>query len=280
LLLGLKPKRIALFFLGGLPLATIFFGYNWAAYGHPLETGYSSIGLQSELKVAGVRARFNHYAYWLAMTMSPLLLLGWAVSLLIRGIDLRLRVVLIAWFGAFLLFYTFYDIYDAWWYTRFLLPGYPALILGALLTARKCIAMIKKSLGEQSGLTAGVAMLLVVLSFEWHFVNRYNVFITGKAESVNVRSCRSADRQLPANALIVAMQMSGALKFYTERPIVRWDLIAPDQWQLLQSRAAERGLRWFALLQAHEVEEAKKHMPGKWIEIDRMDPISLWQIEP
>src|SRR5262249_42713048 len=34
--LRLKPKPILFFFLGGLPLAAIFFIYNSIAYGHPL----------------------------------------------------------------------------------------------------------------------------------------------------------------------------------------------------------------------------------------------------
>jgi 4-amino-4-deoxy-L-arabinose transferase-like glycosyltransferase len=134
-----KPKTLLFFFLGGLPFAVIFFSFNAVAFGPPLQTGYVVTEHQNLIKTAGVTARFNHYVYWIAMTMSPWLLLGWLGVAADRKVHWRHRAMLIAWFGAFLLFYCCYDIYDDWWYTRFLLPAYPAMILGALLAARDVV---------------------------------------------------------------------------------------------------------------------------------------------
>jgi hypothetical protein len=80
--------------------------------------------------------------------------------------------------------------------------------------------------------------------------------------------------------LVVAMQMSGALGFYTERPIVRWDLLEPKQWSTVKKHAAERGYRWYALLESWEIEGAQKIMGGKWTKLGMLGPFSLWQIEP
>jgi hypothetical protein len=84
---------------------------------------------------------------------------------------------------------------------------------------------------------------------------------------------------LPGQSLVVSMQMSGALKFYTRRLVVRWDAVKPDQWRPLKERATERGYQWYALLQPHEVEEAQRRLPGKWVQIGRLRHISLWRIE-
>jgi hypothetical protein len=73
--------------------------------------------------------------------------------------------------------------------------------------------------------------------------------------------------------------MSGAIKFYMSRPIVRHERVGADQWQTLQARAAEKGYQWYALLLSQEVEEAQKRLPGRWTRLGMLRQISLWQIE-
>ncbi len=281
--LRLKPKTILCFVLGGLPLAAIFFAYNFTAYGHPLRTGYALIGLHTALTTAGFGVRFSHYAYWLAMTLSPLVLLGWLGVAANWRVHWRVRALLIAWFGAFLIFYACYDVYEAWWYTRFLLPAYPAIILGALLTARDVVDVLKARIAKHYraafGAAASIILLAAPLGFEQRHIRRFNVTGIGVEESVIPASCRWADQTLPTEALVLSMQMSGALKFYTQRPIVRWDLAAPPEWQLLKDRAVERGYKWYALLLPFEVEEAQKRLTGKWVQIGTFRTLSLWRIE-
>lgn len=75
------------------------------------------------------------------------------------------------------------------------------------------------------------------------------------------------------------MQLSGALRFYNNRPCVRWDLVEPAQWETLKSRAAAKGLRWQALLMSHEVEDAQKRLPGRWRKIGDYRQVSLWRLD-
>jgi hypothetical protein len=191
--------------------------------------------------------------------------------------------MLITWFGVFLLFYACYDIYGDWWYTRFLLPAYPAMILGALMTTRDVTGLLKRWVSERNqarlSVVALAILLAAVLSSERHYIRRFNLFITGDVDSVNAASCLWTDRMLPDQAVVASMEMSGALKFYTRRLIVRWDLIPPDQWQSLKERAAERGHKFYALLMPQEVEEAKKRLPGRWVQMGTLRHMSLWRIE-
>ena len=277
LCMRLNPKTLLYFFLGGLPLALVFFAYNLTAYGHPLQTGYTHISLQDEIKIAGFTARIGHYAYWLAATMSPLLLFGWLGVAANRKVHWRIRAALGAWFGAYLVFYACYGIYDAWWYTRFLLPGIPALILGALLTARDVTGLSKEPSRAVQRVVLFI-LLFVTLGSELSYVRHFNLFVTGAAESANASSCQFADQKLPEKSLVAAMQMSGALKFYTRHMIVRCDMVEPSQWRLLKERARERGYQWYALLMPFEIEDAQKRMPGKWEQIGAVEQISLWRI--
>lgn len=280
ILFGTRRELYLKMLLAGLPFALLFFAYNFNSYGHPLRTGYASIGLQNELLVAGVGNRFQHYVYWVSMTMSPLLVAGWAGLAVLPRLDGRVRGLLLLWFGSFFAFYCFYNVYDAWWYTRFLLPGYPALVLGAMLTAREVLSRLRRAAGQQASLVAGCALLLIVFGFEIHYVQRYNIFTTGKVDRVNAASVRWANSVMARDALVVSMQMSGAVDFYARRPILRWDLLPPEYWDIVKKDIASRGRPLYALLQEHEIEGAKKAVPGTWKEIGRMNPISLWAIEP
>jgi hypothetical protein len=90
---------------------------------------------------------------------------------------------------------------------------------------------------------------------------------------------KQSDRLLPKRALLVATEMSGAVKYYTGRPILRFERVGADQWQTLQARAAENGYQWYALLVSQEIDEAQKRLPGKWTRLGMLRQISLWQIE-
>jgi hypothetical protein len=282
--LRLKFKSILFFILGGLPLAAIFFTYNIITHSHPLVTGYWANGVQNLVTTTGFTDRFNFYSYWIKVTMSPLPLLGWLVVAADRKVEWRNRAMLVSWFGAFFLFYSCYYYERAWWYTRFLLPAYPAMILGALLVARDVVGLLGKSISEINRARLRwivLAILLgVTLSHENRNIKRFDLFNFGPHEIVHYTSCRWADQAIPDHSLVVSMQMSGSLGFYTQRPIVRWDWLDPVNWPTVKKHAAERGYRWYALLMPFEIEEAQKKMSGRWTKVGMLDQVSLWQIEP
>jgi hypothetical protein len=281
--LRLKFKNIFLFVLGGLPLAAIFFTYNIVAYSHPLLTGYWANGVQNLVTTTGFIDRFNFYRYWIRVTMSPLPLLGWLVVAADRKVEWRNRAMLISWFGALFVFYSCYESDPAWWYTRFLLPAYPAMILGALLVARDVVGLLWKWISDVNRARLRwvvLAILLgVTLSHENRYIRRFDIFNFGPREIIHYTSSRWADQAIPNNSLLAAMHMGGALGFYTGRPVVRWDWLKPEQLSVMKKHAAERGYRWYALLLPFEFEDAQKKIGGKWTKVGTLDPVILWQVE-
>jgi len=281
--LRLNIKNILYFIVGGLPLAAIFLTYNVVTHGHPFLTGYWATGVQDLVKTTGFTDRFNFYRYWIKVTMSPLPLLGWLVVAADRKVEWRNRAMLVSWFSAFFLFYSCYDIYGPWWYTRFLLPAYPAMILGALLVARDVVGLLRKWISEANRARLRWIVLAILLgttlSHENRNIKRYGLFKFGPSDIVHYTSCRWADQTIPSNSLVVSMHMSGGLRFYTERPIVRWDWVDPERWPMVKKNAAERGYQWYALLMPFEVDEAQKRLGGKWAKLGMLDQMSLWRIE-
>jgi Bacterial membrane protein YfhO/Dolichyl-phosphate-mannose-protein mannosyltransferase len=282
--LRLKPRTLLFFLLGGLPTAAIFFAYNVVTQDHLLLTGYWATGHQNLMTTTGFTDRFDFYRHWIKVTMSPLPLLCWLAVIVDRKVEWRNRLMLLSWFGAFFLFYCCYNIYDDWWYTRFLLPGYPALVLGVVLIARDLSELSRTWVSEINRARLKwvvlIIMVAVTLSHERRYLRRLDLFNTDAGEERYPASCRWADQQLPSKSLIASMHVSGALKFYTDRPIFRWDAVTPGQWPEVKKHAAERGYQWYALLFPSEVEEAQKRLGGKWTKLGMLNQIGLWQIEP
>jgi len=278
LALPMRPRHLAAFAAGGVPLAAVFFAYNAAAYGHPLRTGWGATGHLEGFALRHFPARFLHYGDWLARMFSPLVPLGWIALPAARGAPLRHRLLLMCWFGAFFLLYCFYEPYDTWWYTRFLLPGIPAMILGALLVARDVLPRLPAEARPRRVIAA--LLLVTVLAVGVDQTNDLRVVRVDEDQAVHRESCLWAGERLPEKAAVVAIEMSGALLFYTRLVPVRYDRIRPEEFPRLRERVEAAGYRWFALIMPHEAKVAAAAVPGEWTFLGEQGPMSLWRLEP
>ena len=272
--LPLRKRTLGLFAAGGLPTAVLFGLYNHAAYGHPLQTGWVAVNLLEGFAWSYFPARFADYTLTLSALLTPLVPLAWLTISTLRGVRWRDRAMLLSWFGTYLTFYCFYAVYGTWWYTRFLLPGIPALILAFLLAMRE---------GEKRWRfrPAIVAVLLVsVIGWAWLKTDRLRVLGADKGQSIIPRSCAWAAARMPEKAAVVSNEMSGALRYYTGRQPVRWDWTTPETFPELRAMVEGAGYRWYALLVRHEVKLAEPRVPGNWIFDGEMGPVSLWRLEP
>lgn len=274
-----RPKSWLSFFAGGLPAAVLLLGYNSAVFGSPWATGYQSL-LAEGMAWANFPDRVRHYGYWIGRLLTPLVPVGWLAVAMDRRASLRDRAVLLSWFGVFFLFYCFYAVYEAWWYTRFLLPGVPALILGALVVARDLL--IRDGAARPPRWAAGiaVALLATALSVEIDFNEKNRVHRFYKSERVYPRASEMARRRLSEDDVIVSMQMSGALHYYTPLTYAMWNWLLPERFAVLRVSTESRGHRWYALLAPFETQEVRKNLPGDWREIDRVGDVVLWELPP
>src|SRR5262249_29565768 len=124
-----------------------------------------------------------------------------------------------------------------------------------------------------------IILIGVTLGFERQSVERFRLLKVAALEMAQTDFCRQSDSLLPRQALLVATEMSGAIKFYTGRPIIRYERVGADEWQTLQAHAADSGYQCYALLLSQEIEEAQKRLPGRWTRLGMLRQISLWQIE-
>ena len=274
-----KPKAWLSFVAGGLPAAVFLLGYNAALFGSPWTTGYGS-SITESLALANFPERARHYGYWLGRLLTPLVPIGWLALAADRRAAVRDRLVLLSWFGAFFLFYCFYSVYETWWYTRFLLPGVPAMILGALVVVRDLLLRGDRSRPPRWAAIAAALLLAAGLFVELDFNDENRVHRFYKSERIYPRACEMARRRVPAGAVVASMQMSGALHYYTPLTYAMWNWLLPDRFAVLRVSTESRGHRWYALLAPFEQEEFRKNLPGDWREIDRAGDVALWELAP
>jgi len=276
LALALKPtlSTWVRFGLGGLPLAALFSMYNYLAYGNALSTGYST-HLANDMRLSNFALRFRHYSYWIGATFTPLVPLGWILLIGDRKARLRLRLMLWVWFLAYFLFYCFYQHYDTWWYTRFILPGFPALILAAMIVLRDL--PVPKNPRRRSA-----ALALVVGAIVWVGVGHHQRFGTlsvQDAEATYRGAVDWVDEHLPEQTAVLSMRTSGAFTYYTDRIVARWDFLDDESLAGLRERLDSRGYGLVAALFPSEVDEVGGRFDVRWKQIGAHYHITFWVID-
>jgi hypothetical protein len=232
---ALGDRKAAIrFAAGGLPAAVVLGVYNLAAFGTLLGTGYEAGGATREFAFDYFPARIVHYLRWTAEQFGVAIIAA-VVALAARFVPARTRWLLGSWFAAFVFLYSFYSFYDEWWYTRFLLPAYPAVAVAAGIAFARLIAWQR---------IAGVMLLIVALAWEGHEITRFAVLYTDEDQHFARAVAEWAGRELPPRSMVLSMEYSGALLYYTSHRPVRWDF-APASEALALAPP-------YALLMPHE----------------------------
>ena len=103
----------------------------------------------------------------------------------------------------------------------------------------------------------------------------------GASEVVNPEACLEVARKAGSDpALVVAMDTSVALRFYTDLTPLRWDRLTPETWAAVRAHAAKRGVRIFALLKPYEVANAVERVPGNWKFLGNVRHAGIWELAP
>ena len=249
--------RTGLFAMGSVPAAVLIAFINQRIHGSAFTSGYGDLGSVFELGHAAINLRL--YSGWWLESQGIAGLLFVAALWPWRAAVRREVTILIAYAAAVWLLYLFYLPFDQWWYLRFLIPAIPiVLLLGAEAAAW---ATQRSALAR----TAALAALLVVGGV--HSVRFMDAKdILGNAESETRRYLDPAvylNAALPPDAIVLAMQHSGSVRYYTGRLTMRWDVLDARSLDTAIAALAERRVPAYAVLESWEEEDFRRRFTGQ-----------------
>lgn len=263
--------------VGGLP-GGIFWGWvNATLYGGVLRTGYGDVSWYFGWRFAGPNAL--HFAKWLPVLLSPPVVLAALGLPWVPSAPAPIRLLLATWFGAFAGFYVFYSFSGMeWWYLRFLLPAFPAVILAGALVARVLLAKIES--GRTRG-AVGAALLAVMTIWNVRVGDAHNVSHIARSDEAYKLTADWLQEELPGNAIVLVSQLSGAMTYYTDFALIRWDTIEDEAtWAKVRGAAAAAKRPLYAALYDFEIERAftSEYVPGKWERVAQIRQMSVWRL--
>jgi hypothetical protein len=278
LALGFGLRRWLLLIAGGLPGA-VFLGFvNHTAYGSIFTTGYGGVGPM--FSPAYIPATLLHYAHWLPVLLTPLVVLSLGLPLLWRRQPMQ-TVLLTAWALVLLVFYLFYSFtHETWWFLRFVLPAFPPLLVASLLVARSLAARFKLTI--QAGWLALAAVVIIV--YAGACFRYFHVSSVRRQERLYPETAAWMQAHLPANALVASMQTSGALLYYTQFTFFRWDQVSPFDFQRIAGACAAAQTPIYAALFPFEIEEDgwaafRKHLGSGWTQVGAIRHVTIWRYD-
>jgi len=227
----LRPHRLVGFAAGVTPALGALLLMQWRLFGSPLASGYGAVG--DLYSLGNIAPNLSGYARRLLEGELPALVtLVVALIILIvtrrraaGALHLKRAVVLATLaFAVVGLSYLPYGVFAEWSYLRFLLPAFPFVFvaIGGLLTA----GLMRLPPAVRSPLF--LCTLAAVGSFNVLRAADEQAFNMHRYESRYRLAGRYLASALPARAVIVAVQESGSARYYTGRPVLRWDWLDAD----------------------------------------------------
>jgi hypothetical protein len=155
--------------------------------------------------------------------------------------------------------YVFYLPFDQWWYLRFLAPALPV----AFLLCADAVVWV----AAWSSLLRVAALGVLVAVGAWHalsFIASKDILINQTAERRRyLDAARYVDRMLPSDAVVLAMQHSGSVRYYTGRLTLRWDVLEPASLDRALEALRGRGVSVFVLLESWEEDVFRRRFGGR-----------------
>lgn len=246
-------KRLVTFGLLLFPFIVVEGATNSYLYGAPWATGYGSPPMTHSLSDAAQRG--IRYLGRLQDQQAGVGLALVALGLTFGRLPLRIRALLFGVAAIIFIFFSFYTIDDAWWYARFLLPGFPAVaILEASILVRVCED--RRFLAARWTLL-GIGVALFAYG-SIHYSDTHDVLDQAYGARSFVNGAELARTHVQQPALILTMEQSGSLRLYSGLPSARYDLATLPQLLATIGTVRSAGGHIYLLAYKWEVEDIQK----------------------
>jgi hypothetical protein len=237
------------FGLGALPSVIIVAILQNAMYGGPLKSGYGDLSFLFRLD--HVWPNLQRYPIWLIQTETPIVLLALAAPWLTHDSLTRRRVLwLLAFILAVFTCYIPYEVFEAWWFLRFVLPAYPALLV---LTSSVLVWVFERR-GSWWRIASYAAAAVVALVLVRESIRRHAFGLWEFERRFELAGEYVASR-LPQNAVVIAAQETGSVRFYSNRVTIAWRDLPADALDTALAFVRAHEYRPYLLIETGEQQE-------------------------
>jgi hypothetical protein len=250
-------RRLVAFGLGALPFALVIMALQNAMYGGPFKSGYGSLG--SLFSIDHLGPNLARYPVWLLETQTPIVLLALVAPWMLPSSDQKQRAWWLLAFAALTFAcYLPYSVFDAWWFLRFVLPAFPALLV---LASAAVVHLLTR--GAHKHAIAYVAVIAAVVTFQIVTAERRAVFQLRDLERRYRDTGEYVARKLPPNAVVITTQQSGSVRFYSGRQTIVWDVLGPEWLDPAVDFLQAKGLHPYFLFEMTEDSQFKQRFTGR-----------------
>lgn len=264
--------------LGGLPGALGLAWYHHALYGSVTTTGYGSVWgmFGGEHILPSLRKYLIWVPAFLPVGAIGVLALPWLPWRERR----REITAMLLWVLAFFLFYAFYPpTHENRWYLRFVLPAFPALLALAGLALEAVLVPLQPrpcAVVGRWAIACALAASLGTSVYHWRSA-RLGELAEGAAVFRDLPQW--VDAHLPQDAILLTLHHSCAFYVYTDRAIVRSDVIKPARFAALAAHAREQGQGVYAVVtRADDEPSLPERLPGTWAIEKRFGDFGVWRL--
>jgi hypothetical protein len=218
---GVRPavRAVLVFASACLPFVLFIAWLNNDLYGSPLLSGYGDA--TSLFAAAHIGANAVRFPRWLWDTQGPLLF-AFPLAAWIRGpkpSGRALRRMLLVFVAGVFACYLGYTPFNAWWYLRFVLPALPVMFVLAADVAW-CGT---RRFGTRAQIAATVIVACVAVDYGLTPARQRGAFAIGDGEQKYADVGRYVAANLPVNAVVLAVQHSGSIRYYAQRRTLQWE---------------------------------------------------------
>jgi hypothetical protein len=262
------PKAAVRFVISAAPFVLIVFTLNHVLYGGPFRTGYGQFGNLFSLSVIPTNAA--RYLRWLIETHTPFPLLAFAAPFVVAREKRKDAWLAIGLIVAISFIYLMYTPFDDWSYLRFLLPAIGLMVVLASAVTVKGFEYV----ADHGPATASAKATAVRRGFTRRRKAGHDVLI-GVMTVVLAMFClrAAADRhafalqfleqryrsagivvrdQLPADAVVLSVWDSGAVRFHGRKEALSWEGLDPAWLDRSLAWLEQHGRRPFILVESWE----------------------------
>ncbi len=163
----------------------------------------------------------------------------------------------VAFVASIVLCYLPYTVFDAWWYTRFLLPALP---MALALASAAFLSLLDRLRIPHAVILPWVAALAAVYVT---YARSHDVFALRDFERRFITVGTSLGQRLPEHAVVITIQQSGGVRHYGRRPAALWDALAADALDETVSAFERAGRQPYFLLEEWEEAGFRERFAGE-----------------